>query len=105
LIGTSVHRPHPHVFFADKQALALVVGHAAFRLAVDLELAHQLTLHTAIRGAQAVLQEGAVLAVGDGIDLAAGGLIQADAIDFLERRRHFTGFAQLAALAVDAEHA
>ena len=106
LLGAGVQGPYAGVFFADKQALVAVVGDAAFRLAGDLEAAHLLALHLALGiAAQAVLQEGAVLAIGEGVQLVAVRLEQADAVDLLERRADLAGLAQLTAGAVDGEQA
>ena len=106
MLGAGIQGPDAGVFFADKQALVAVVGDAAFRLAGDLEAAHLLALHLALGiAAQAVLQEGAVLAIGEGVQLVAVRLEQADAVDFLERRADLAGLAQLTAGAVDGEQA
>ena len=106
LLGAGVQGPHAGVFFTDKQALVAVVGDAAFRLAGDLKAAHLFALYLALGiAAQAVLQEGAVLAIGEGVQLVAVRLEQADAVDFLERRADLAGLAQLTAGTADGEQA
>ncbi|MCY1306963.1 hypothetical protein D9M70_568540 [compost metagenome] len=87
-IGPGIQGPDADVLLADEQALALVVGDAALGLAGHLELAHQAAGDRAAGAVQAVLQEGAVLAVGEGIELARRRLVQADTVDFLERRAY-----------------
>ncbi len=105
LIRPRIDFPDANVFFTEKQALTLVIGHAAFRLGVDLEAAHQLAFGFAVRCTEPVLEKAAVLAIGEGIQLATGRLEQADAVNFRQWRGNFPRLMKCAAGAVDAEQA
>ena len=101
--GAGIEGPHGGIFLADIQTLVAVVGHATFGLAGYFELAYLLATRCAGGAVEAVLQEGAVLVVSDGVDRTLAVLKQAQAVDVAQRRGDLANIVKLAAARVDGE--
>ncbi len=102
-LGTGINHPDRDVLLADEQPLATVIGDAALGLAVQFEAPHQLTVRLAGLAIEAVLDEGAVLVVGDRIGDTLAVLEHAQAVDIAQRRGDLADIAEHPACAVDGE--